>query len=79
MDHTGEDIGQVFTGDLGGHAHSKAARTILQKYERKGSSQPPGDACTPQLPHTPVAEDGGAATGALIDESKPLLQQVSLA
>ena len=76
-EHAGEDISQVFNGDLGGHAHSRAARAMLQKYERKGSAQPVGETCSPQQPQTPVAEDGVAAAGAFIDESKPLLQQVS--
>jgi hypothetical protein len=78
LQHAGEDITQLFDGALGGHVHSKAARAILNKYERPvaSSAQPTAAAGSQaQGPHMPSNTDS-SDNGAPIDESKPLLQQV---
>jgi dihydroceramide fatty acyl 2-hydroxylase len=76
QDASGQDITKLFEGSMeGGHAHSRAAASLLGRY-CVGELAEPDDASA--APHRRAGAEPSAsgAGAAVIDESKPLLWQV---
>jgi hypothetical protein len=73
-ENTGKDITQLFEGGSG-HAHSRAAGLLLERYYA-GDLAGAGGAPAPGSEEQRTLQAQAAAQDKLVDESRPLLSQV---
>jgi hypothetical protein len=74
-EHKGQDITQLFEGGEGGHAHSKAAHLLLERFYR-GDLVGEGAAAEGLSEEQRILRAQATAQENVVDESKPLLSQV---